>query len=112
MPRATTAACEVMPPCAVRIPAAWMSPWMSSGVVSQRTRIDASPRLAAAARRSRRARSCRWRRRATRSALRRDLPLRGRVDHRVEQLVELLGSMRATAPRGRSGPRRPCPRRL
>ena len=45
IPRATTAACEVMPPCAVRIPAAWIRPWMSSGVVSQRTRITLSPAL-------------------------------------------------------------------
>ena len=39
IPRATTAACEVMPPCTVRIPSAAIIPWMSSGVVSQRTRI-------------------------------------------------------------------------
>ena len=45
MPRATTAACDVMPPCAVRTPFAWISPWMSSGVVSQRTRITGSPAL-------------------------------------------------------------------
>ena len=43
IPRATTAACDVMPPCAVSTPAAWISPWMSSGVVSQRTRITCSP---------------------------------------------------------------------
>ena len=43
IPRATTAACEVMPPCAVRMPFAWSRPWMSSGVVSQRTRITSSP---------------------------------------------------------------------
>src|SRR6266550_4689238 len=49
MPRATTAACEVMPPCAVRIPCAAIMPWMSSGEVSQPTRITASvsPRCAA-----------------------------------------------------------------
>ncbi len=45
IPRATTAACEVMPPCAVSTPCAWIRPWMSSGVVSQRTRITASPAL-------------------------------------------------------------------
>src|SRR4051794_14093568 len=39
IPRATTAACEVMPPCTVRIPSAAIIPWMSSGVVSQRTSI-------------------------------------------------------------------------
>ena len=43
MPRATTAACEVMPPCAVTTPWAWIRPWMSSGVVSQRTSTTASP---------------------------------------------------------------------
>src|SRR6266568_4339089 len=43
MPRATTAACEVIPPCAVRTPFAWTRPWMSSGVVSQRTRMTLSP---------------------------------------------------------------------
>ena len=43
MPRATTAACEVIPPCAVRIPCAKIIPLMSSGVVSQRTRITCSP---------------------------------------------------------------------
>ncbi len=45
MPRATTAACEVMPPCAVSTPLAWIIPWMSSGVVSQPTRMTASPAL-------------------------------------------------------------------
>ncbi len=43
IPRATTAACEVMPPCAVSTPTEWISPWMSSGVVSQRTRSTSSP---------------------------------------------------------------------
>ena len=45
IPRATTAACDVIPPCAVRTPRAWIRPWMSSGVVSQRTRITSSPAL-------------------------------------------------------------------
>ena len=43
IPRATTAACEVIPPWAVRIPCAKIIPLMSSGVVSQRTRITLSP---------------------------------------------------------------------
>ena len=47
IPRATTAACEVMPPCTVRMPCAAIIPWMSSGVVSQRTRITGSPAFAA-----------------------------------------------------------------
>ena len=43
MPRATTAACEVVPPRAVRMPSAATMPWMSSGLVSVRTRIAGSP---------------------------------------------------------------------
>ncbi len=39
MPRATTAAWLVMPPRAVRMPLAACMPWMSSGLVSARTRI-------------------------------------------------------------------------
>src|SRR5207248_2156195 len=47
MPRATTAAWLVMPPRVVRMPFAACMPWMSSGLVSIRTRITLSPRLAA-----------------------------------------------------------------
>ena len=43
MPRATTAAWLVMPPRVVRIARAATIPWKSSGVVSSRTRITASP---------------------------------------------------------------------
>ncbi len=43
MPRATTAAWLVMPPRLVRIPWAARMPWISSGVVSGRTRITFSP---------------------------------------------------------------------
>ena len=39
MPRATTAAWEVMPPKTVRIPCEKSMPSMSSGVVSRRTRM-------------------------------------------------------------------------
>jgi hypothetical protein len=39
MPRATTAACEVIPPRVVRMPSAACMPWMSSGEVSTRTRM-------------------------------------------------------------------------
>ena len=39
MPRATTAAWLVMPPRAVRTPSAATMPWMSSGLVSLRTRM-------------------------------------------------------------------------
>ena len=43
MPRATTAACEVMPPRVVRMPSAACMPWMSSGEVSTRTRMTRLP---------------------------------------------------------------------
>ena len=48
MPRATTAAWLVMPPRLVRMPAAACMPWMSSGLVSSRTRITVSPSWALA----------------------------------------------------------------
>ena len=41
--RPTTAACDVMPPVAVRMPCDTHMPWMSSGTVSRRTRITGSP---------------------------------------------------------------------
>jgi hypothetical protein len=43
IPRATTAACDVIPPRAVRIPLAAAIPRMSSGEVSVRTRITGLP---------------------------------------------------------------------
>ena len=43
MPRATTAACEVLPPRAVRMPSAAIIPCTSSGLVSIRTRMTFSP---------------------------------------------------------------------
>ena len=52
MPRATTAAWEVMPPRAVRIALASTMPWKSSGLVSRRTRITASPFLPSSSARS------------------------------------------------------------
>ena len=45
MPRATTAACEVLPPREVSTPWAAKKPWMSSGLVSSRTRMIFSPAL-------------------------------------------------------------------
>eukprot|EP00438_Fugacium_kawagutii_P021523 Skav233408 [mRNA] locus=scaffold892:134441:141349:+ [translate_table: standard] len=45
MPRATTAAWLVMPPLVVKTPSAACKPWMSSGLVSMRTRITFSPSL-------------------------------------------------------------------
>ncbi len=41
--RPTTAACDVMPPVAVRMPCATNMPWMSSGTVSLRTSITFLP---------------------------------------------------------------------
>ena len=43
MPRATTAACEVLPPRLVRMPRATTMPCRSSGLVSLRTRMTSSP---------------------------------------------------------------------
>ena len=45
MPRATTAAWLVMPPRAVRMPSAATMPWISSGLVSLRTRSTSWPSL-------------------------------------------------------------------
>jgi len=47
MPRATTAACEVMPPREVKMPSEWFMPSMSSGDVSWRTSMTFCPALAA-----------------------------------------------------------------
>ena len=90
IPRATTAACEVIPPCAVRTPRAWISPWMSSGVVSQRTSTTSSPCAAAllgevGVEHDRPGGGARRRVEARRDHV--DVGVR--VDHRVEQLVEL-----------------------
>jgi hypothetical protein len=46
MPRATTAAWEVMPPRLVRMPSAAFMPRMSSGLVSMRTRMTGWPSAA------------------------------------------------------------------
>ena len=43
MPRATTAACEVLPPREVRMPSAAIMPSRSSGLVSRRIRMTFSP---------------------------------------------------------------------
>ena len=71
---------------------------MSSGVVSQRTRMTSSP-ASAALLGGVRVEHDRARRRAGRGvqAARGDLDRRVGVDHRVQQLVELAGSIRATA---------------
>ena len=102
IPRATTAACEVRPPWAVRIPAACTIPWKSSGVVSQRTRITLSPALprSSAVSASKTIAPARGARRRV-QALGDDLDLGRRVDHRMQQLVEL----RRVDPRDRFLPR-------
>ena len=46
IPRATTAACDVIPPRTVKIPCADFIPVMSSGDVSRRTSTTFSPRAA------------------------------------------------------------------
>ena len=46
IPRATTAACEVLPPRLVKIPSDATMPTRSSGLVSRRTRITLCPALA------------------------------------------------------------------
>ena len=46
MPRATTAACDVLPPRAVRMPFDAIMPTRSSGLVSRRTSTTSSPRSA------------------------------------------------------------------
>ncbi len=46
IPRATTAACDVIPPRSVKIPSAAYIPFKSSGEVSRRTRITFSPAAA------------------------------------------------------------------
>ena len=92
MPRATTAAWLVMPPRVVRMPRAACIPWMSSGLVSMRTRITASPRAASASASS-----------AENTTLPRGGAGRGRqtagqdrglglgIERRVQQLVERCG---------------------
>ena len=113
MPRATTAAWLVMPPRAVRMPSAACMPWMSSGVVSMRTRITFSPAARQllglvggehdlARRGARRGRQ----------ALGDHLARRLGIERRVQQLVERGRARRAGPPRSRrSAPRSPCRRR-
>ena len=93
IPRATTAAWLVIPPRAVSTARAATMPWKSSGVVSSRTRITRNPFRRAllgdigiehGADRSRRrdspgARQQIW------------LGAGARIDHRMQQLIELLG---------------------
>ena len=87
--RPTTAACDVMPPVAVRTPCATSMPWMSSGTVSLRTRSTFLPCSAHATAWSGREhhlpRRRAGRRRQALGRHRQLLPF-DRVEHRREQL--------------------------
>ena len=92
MPRATTAAWLDLPPTAVRMPFATSMPWMSSGVVSLRTRITgpfADSSTASSAREGRAADCGAGRCRDPGGDLRQFLERR-RIEHRVQQLIELV----------------------
>ena len=89
MPRATTAAWLVMPPRVVRMPRAACMPWMSSGLVSMRTRMIASPfcaRLSASSAVNTTAPEAAPG--LAGSPLRQQGAVRLRVQHRMQQLVE------------------------
>ena len=90
MPRATTAACDVLPPRLVRMPRAATMPRRSSGLVSRRTRITSSPRSAhsTAAAESKTTLPTAAPGRGV-HALRDQLPLGVRVEAREHQLREL-----------------------
>ena len=97
MPRATTAAWLDLPPTAVRMPLATSMPWMSSGVVSLRTRIT-GPFLDAST-----ASSAVKTARPTAAPGDASIPFaslvsvfeRRRIEHRMQQLIELLAAPRA-----------------
>ena len=92
--RPTTAACEVMPPVAVRMPCDTNMPWMSSGAVSLRTRRTFLPALVSST-------ACSdvntaWPDAAPGEAGRplvddRQLLPLGRIEHRRQQLRQRLG---------------------
>ena len=89
MPRATTAACEVMPPRVVRMPSAACMPWMSSGVVSTRTRMTLRPFFFALSASSDDEHDLARRRAGRgRQAGGDDLALGLRIDRRMQELVE------------------------
>ena len=89
MPRATTAACEVMPPRVVRMPSAACMPWMSSGEVSTRTRMTLRPAFFALSASSEvKTISPDGGAGRGRQAGREDLALGLRIDGRMQQLVE------------------------
>ena len=89
MPRATTAACEVMPPRVVRMPSAACMPLMSSGEVSARTRMVLRPAaLAASASSDENTTSPCAAPGRGRQAGGEEVALRVGIDGRMEQLVE------------------------
>ena len=112
MPRATTAAWLVMPPVEVRMPSAACMPWMSSGLVSRRTRITFSP-----------ARACFSASSAENTALPDAAPgeagrplaitLRSPWDRAWDAAADRATTARCAPPPPscRSGPRAPCRRR-
>ena len=92
MPRATTAACEVMPPRVVKIPSAACMPWMSSGEVSTRTRMTLRPWLLSSSASSEENTISPLRRAGRgRQAGGEDLALGFGIDGRMQQLIERRG---------------------
>ena len=91
IPRATRAAWEAMPPWAVRIPFAAIRPWMSSGLVSQRTRMTSSPAGALLRRVGVEDGPAGRRPGRGGEAPGGDVVGRARVDHRVQEVVDLRG---------------------
>ena len=91
---------------------AQISPWMSSGVVSQRTRMTSSPARprSSAVSASKTIAPVAAPGEAFRP-LGDHLDLRRRVDHRMEELVELAGIDATTASSCEISPSRPCRRR-
>ena len=103
MPRATTAAWLVMPPRAVRMPAAACMPWMSSGLVSMRTRITSRPwPLSASASSASNTISPEAAPGDAGRPVATTLLLRGRVDGGVQELVERRRHRCAAPPPPRS----------
>ena len=97
MPRATTAAWLVLPPIAVRMPFATSMPWISSGVVSLRTRITGPLRghLDGIVRGERHAADGRAGRGGDAGGQLHQLLQRLGVEDRVQQLIELRRARRA-----------------
>ena len=113
IPRATSAACDALPPSDVRIPRAAWKPATSSASVNGRTRITSRPSPAASTAAAGREddRALRGARRGA-DALGEHLEVGARVERRVQQRVEPAGVDRGRSPARRSAaPRRPRRRR-